>query len=520
MKQILSIAIGLLLGECLCFAAEVKVEPVKIKIGKTTTFIDGPILADGTVDYVTALDQIASQVADPQNNAVVVLVQAIGPDLFPEGMVKRASKQLGCEPPEVGGNYFVSLQNWLVANKQKDEKKVLDQFNELKTTPWKKNEHPEIAKWLDSNQVHLENVAIATSRPNYYMPLLANDGEDRSVVAIMLPALHHYREVARTLAVRAMLHFGEGRYDKAAADCITIHRLGRLMGQEPILISQLVSFAIENTANDAIVVMATSNRLPVKIASILIRDIESLPETFTVRRTINLGERFMALDSTMLVYRRGEEAVRALGFNLGKNGPKGKQITQTFDPNVTLVKLNGLYNQLDAISGFETWAEKKDAWRDFESEFMGNSKKVQSRIKQKEFWNRFSKANVTEQRRIMSDLLGDIIASLVLPALMRTYETELACHTTTQLARVALALSIFHQRNGRYPAKLDELNGLIKIPIDPFDQKPVRYLVGESSYVLYSVGPNMKDDNGTVTPTQRNLDVVIPRPNLESVGDL
>ena len=221
MEQILSITIGLLLAECLCFAADTKPDPVRIKVGKTTTFIDGPLLADGTVDYITALDQIASQNADPQNNAAVVLVQALGPDLIPEGMVKRASKKLGCEPPEVGGNYFVSLQNWLVANKHKDEKKILDQFKKLKTTPWKSTEHPVLAKWLSSNQVQLETVAIATSRPNYYMPMLVEDGEDRSVISIMLPALHHYREVARTLAVRAMLHFGEGRYEQAAADAAT-----------------------------------------------------------------------------------------------------------------------------------------------------------------------------------------------------------------------------------------------------------------------------------------------------------
>jgi hypothetical protein len=34
------------------------------------------------------------------------------------------------------------------------------------------------------------------------------------------------------------------------------------------------------------------------------------------------------------------------------------------------------------------------------------------------------------------------------------------------------------------------------VPLDPFDEEPIRYRRGEVGYVLYSVSHNQKDDGG------------------------
>jgi hypothetical protein len=35
------------------------------------------------------------------------------------------------------------------------------------------------------------------------------------------------------------------------------------------------------------------------------------------------------------------------------------------------------------------------------------------------------------------------------------------------------------------------------VPVDPFDGQPLRYRTQGAGYVLYSIGPDLKDDGGT-----------------------
>jgi hypothetical protein len=52
--------------------------------------------------------------------------------------------------------------------------------------------------------------------------------------------------------------------------------------------------------------------------------------------------------------------------------------------------------------------------------------------------------------------------------------------------------------NNRYPAGLSELTPsyLNAVLTDPFDGQPLRYRNQGTGYVLYSIGPDLKDDGG------------------------
>jgi len=72
--------------------------------------------------------------------------------------------------------------------------------------------------------------------------------------------------------------------------------------------------------------------------------------------------------------------------------------------------------------------------------------------------------------------------------------------TQNNLLLVALLLHAFRLEHGRYPTALTELAPayLKRLPDDPFaPQGTFHYLLTGSDYVLYSVGPDGKDDEGT-----------------------
>jgi len=64
--------------------------------------------------------------------------------------------------------------------------------------------------------------------------------------------------------------------------------------------------------------------------------------------------------------------------------------------------------------------------------------------------------------------------------------------------QAALAVERFRLANAKLPEALSDLVAdlLGDIPLDPFDDKPLRYRKLEEGYVIYSVGPDGRDDGG------------------------
>jgi hypothetical protein len=71
-----------------------------------------------------------------------------------------------------------------------------------------------------------------------------------------------------------------------------------------------------------------------------------------------------------------------------------------------------------------------------------------------------------------------------------------------------LAILAYRQEHGRPPPRLDDLapDYLTHVPLDPFANEPLRYRLTADSYVLYSVGPNGRDDGGEIVDWLTLLD--------------
>ena len=65
-----------------------------------------------------------------------------------------------------------------------------------------------------------------------------------------------------------------------------------------------------------------------------------------------------------------------------------------------------------------------------------------------------------------------------------------------RIAVAAAALERFRLAEGHLPDSLDDLTPtfLDRVPLDPFDEKPVRYRKLPVGYVLYSIGRDGQDD--------------------------
>jgi hypothetical protein len=66
------------------------------------------------------------------------------------------------------------------------------------------------------------------------------------------------------------------------------------------------------------------------------------------------------------------------------------------------------------------------------------------------------------------------------------------------LAQAALALEAYHVRYHAYPASLRQLHMAIgwRLREDPFSGRDLRYARRENGFILYSIGPDLRDDRG------------------------
>lgn len=83
-----------------------------------------------------------------------------------------------------------------------------------------------------------------------------------------------------------------------------------------------------------------------------------------------------------------------------------------------------------------------------------------------------------------------------------------------RLLVVELALRCYESEQGRVPAGLEQLvpQYLQRIPLDPFNGRPVIYRPQGTNWLLYSVGPDGVDDGGK--PVGRSVSGVVPKGDL------
>ncbi|MBP86222.1 MAG: hypothetical protein CMJ64_05830 [Planctomycetaceae bacterium] len=92
------------------------------------------------------------------------------------------------------------------------------------------------------------------------------------------------------------------------------------------------------------------------------------------------------------------------------------------------------------------------------------------------------------------------LTALLLPAMDSIFEATARGVAATQATETFIAVERFRKQQGRFPDSLDALvpEFLSEVPMDPFDGKPLRYVITDDAALIYSIGRNRIDDNGTL----------------------
>src|SRR5262249_25822850 len=257
--------------------------------------------------------------------------------------------------PSERGEYFIDLSGYLKDHLKIDPGKgtegIYRQLDRVVQRPWTRKEYPNVASWLEVNEKPLALVVEATRRPHYYSPLVPPRTKKGSsgLIGALMPGVQKGREFANALAARAMLRVGQGAYEDAWQDLLACHRLGRLVGRGGTFIEGLVGIAIDGIATRADLAFLDCAGLEAKRIENCLGDLCQLPSLPGMADKVDLGERFLFLDTTLMIDRHGIAYLEGLAGGLSKDSnPLADRMLEVIDWDPALRNANRWYDRLAA----------------------------------------------------------------------------------------------------------------------------------------------------------------------------
>lgn len=484
-------------------------QEVPIIVSRETTYITEPLGSDGLPDYEQYLWNQQKNGVTPENNAAVLLWQVIWPgDLEPDQYAAMA-KELGLKEVPTGENSLKSvpdenllkrLSAWLrLHNKPLEEqgepsdKEYSDQADQIVDRamdhPWASAQIPPLAKWVEDNRAALDLAVEASRRPRYYSSSPSYlDGRRTMLIAILFPDVQGVRNVARALSIRAMQNMGEGRLDKAWDDVLAIHRLARLEGQQGTLVERMVAISIDQMACNGTRAVLGNHDLKEQLARRIQQGLAGLPEFSPVADILDCSERLSGLDAALQIRLDGPQGLSGEG-SFGSPGDI-RRFQSSIYWEIVLEDMNRYYDRLMQAAQVADREERARKLKEFEDGLKEDDVVMKSfafRIAAK-----FSKT-------VRSQCLATALANLMLPATPSGLVAEDRCNTQIELTRLAAALAVYRAEHGAYPDSLDALvpDVLPELPVDVYHKQAFHYHRDGDGYLLYSAGPNLKDDGGS-----------------------
>jgi hypothetical protein len=363
-----------------------------------------------------------------------------------------------------------------------------------------------IAGWVRANEKPLELVIEATHRTHCYLPFVEPAGT--TMMGMPFPCLNESRNAARLLAARAMLEIGRGKITGAEEDLLACHRLARLYGRTPFLLTALVAYAIETTACAGDARLMDTAHLYAKRSLAYQQELRQLPPLPSMADVIE-QERLLFLDTVTLVAREELPPGDAFGVFAAyfpKEIEKAFAHRSQINWDDALTFANEQFDKLVAAFRKPPVPDRKEAFTQLHDEL----RVMTSAFRGEAFGKSLMEAAA---RKDSGRTMGKLLTVMMMPAFDAAAEAENRAHTREALGQLGFALAAHHADHGTYPDSLSALapKYIDRVPNDLYTGQPLHYRREGAGCLLYSVGANGVDDGGRTFDSKSQGDDIVLR---------
>jgi len=266
----------------------------------------------------------------------------------------------------------------------------------------------------------------------------------------------------------------DGHFDEAAESCATILRMSRHVQESPTIIGQLVGYAMSRYAVGALEHVLSEGDPTAATCQGLFDEMAEMDQTAASMRGMQGEVAFFGrplFDGLRRGTVIGGDLVALAGpTSRARSSMRGSwRVAQGIGrPLINLDEITYLGVMEAYIEGLGMfWPESKQRLEAMDSQ-MGHQ--------------RFPPA---------------VLTRMIMPVFLRFGWSRDESIARLGAAQIALALTAYAGENGRYPDSLTELEaGGWELPVDPFSQEPFHCRRDGEGFIVWSVGPDMDDDDG------------------------
>jgi len=351
-----------------------------------------------------------------------------------------------------------------------------------------------LKRWIQEQYDALTLIVQSSQKPYYWRTYASGDDKSNVMLSILLPNLSDFRNLARTLRLRAELHAEQGRYEEAFDDLKSCYRFGRHLKGDKFLVEQLTGIALEaisvRTIRDIVA--------KYEIDSELLKDLQQSIERFIENEKFTMSleaEKLGIYDEIQRCFTdghfgRGHLYLSRMISLSSSDYQSDLALEAIISPRQWPRAVNVLFTHPDKQQTRETADRFYDFWTSV-------SHKTPAQIKAE---------GIDPEKEASKIIEGNMFLQILEPALARINHIAYRNKTDVHATVAVLAIKRFEKEKGRYPTSLDELvkaGYLKKLPVDPYSDGPFVYKKTDSGFLLYSLGENLKDDGGKLGLTKR-----------------
>ena len=327
--------------------------------------------------------------------------------------------------------------------------------------------------FLAENQKTLELLRVAASWKTCRYPIDLTKG-----YGTVVPHLQKFKTCVKLLSQAAKSHATEGEMDMAAQSLLDGLRLAQSVEEEPFLISHLL-------------LIASASSLQTSLESVLNR------KAFTNEQLLRLQAAFREVESRESMT-RSTVAERCFGISiLQMPVPDRATLFAQWGGAAKNIDIEAYEKSSDSNADFNFFLDRMDECVGLTTlPFPKNLKAISQ-------WA----AHVSEAKT-----KGYLFSGTLLPALVKALYRGAEHVGQLRVTQAALAVERFRlAHQNALPASLAELapQFVDVVPKDPIDGQPLRYKkLSPKGFVIYSIGKDRNDDDGTPKPAGAKTDTL------------
>ena len=318
----------------------------------------------------------------------------------------------------------------------------------------------DVQEFISAHHYALEIMRKAKITPGYSLPVNTS-----FFVASPIPDYRSYRTIAGFISLYARFLAKKGDISRALNELAIVERMADHLRSFPELLSFLSVLRLENIRYRALEYILAQKPYPPE--DLINLSVDALP---SVRKDFAASLR---LDAQSLIQ------AAAVNFSLADYLDMFSMKPNLKHPFISPVFTAKFFRVFCGPSEIKCLRDIVGYWM---------SKEADSYEKLKANMNAISDAEKSGEMSSMT--------MIILPNYSPYIPRAMKCDVHRGLCDLALAVTAYRARNKSYPARLKELapEFIDRIPVDPFDGKPLKMKSVDGGLDLYSVGAKKEDD--------------------------